>query len=318
MEINEEDNYPTPNEGETWEILDKGQFVEDGMIKYSVTVNCTKDDKTVLKKYTRCYRQERISRAVLERRNWTKFGKAANENYGDTSVVMDKPVFFELTNPELIRKNMEYHRQYCNEDDPNPLLSDHQPNKVTDMQNSHITCRYCKGFHFSYKCTNRTESNSSVNRNEEKKEEVNLDIAQIPLVPGKSTYVPSHKRHQNNNRNNNSNYQSKNSYGGRGRGSYSGSDRGRGRGRGGGGRDKPQVKAIKINNISVDTEKEEFEEICQQFGRTYKCNLISNQERGYAYAFVTYTREDNAEMAILELNGYRQDYCIWEAQWAAY
>lgn len=304
MEANQEDNYPTPYGGETWEILEKSRTVEDGMIKYSLLVNATKDGQTLLKKYTTVYRLERLHPKVLERRKWPKFGKAKNEDFSATTVVADKPVFFELTNPELIRKNLDYHRQYSRDDDTNPLLSDDSEKKpIIDAKKSHITCRYCKGSHFTHKCPNKSGSDSK-HVKEEKKEEVDLDKAQVPLAPTKTTYVPPHKRRQNNNsrQNDNKNSSYKDNYGG---------------GRGGQ-REKPQVKAIKINNISVDTTKEEFEQICQQYGRTYKCNLISKPDRGYAYAFVTYTRQDNAESAILDLNGYRHDYCVWEAEWAAY
>ena len=60
----------------------------------------------------------------------------------------------------------------------------------------------------------------------------------------------------------------------------------------------------------------EIRNICTGFGRIYRFKLITNHYG--AFAFVTYSTQEAADLAITELKQYRHDHTVWDTEWAKY
>lgn len=336
-----DDKYPIPSSGETWEILEQEQYFEDGCSKYSVLVNSTQNGETVLKKYTRVYKTVYNDEATRYK-NWKKFGAVKHHPMGfidkESTNVVEHPIFLELTHPELIKKYAKYHSQYSfNLLNPSSLST--STTKETPKK-SHIICRYCKGLHFSYKCSDKDNfTHLAENTIEPQPSNVDLNKAQMPLseTNNKSSYVPPHKRNRQqndtsnldkpennrpgNNRPGNDRNRNDRNRNGNDRNSNDRNRFGNDRNRNGNdrnGNDKSNVKGIKIDNIAIYSDEEDVKNICLQYGRIYKFKLIKREERGFSFAFVTYTSEASSEEAVKQLNGSRLDGCVWSTQWASF
>lgn len=353
-----EEYFPQPEKDEIWDIKDKKVFVEDNYLKYQVSVIITKkgQSKPINKRITRIYGKYHLPQTIIdslpencsdtlimnvlmeyqskkrieERKSWTKFGDALIRTEG-LSTVSTQDIFFELTHPELISKHPEYHAKYANNDKDKKKIT----SKITEK--AQIICKYCKGSHWSHKCSNKdmileikkiTDSDLST-LVENGPVQVDMSADQTPLKP---SYTNSRDRDNNrdgrDNRNNRDTRDNKGN-GGRQGGKYvppglrnnqqrNGDRQQRGNDRGGDRqqRDKPQVKGIKINNIVSYAESDEIRQICSNFGNIYRFKLIANNYG--AFAFVTYTRQDIADDAMSQLDNYRHENCIWGTEWAKY
>jgi translation initiation factor 3 subunit G len=126
--------------------VEEEQIIEDN--KY-ITIY-TKDKSGLITKHTKIYRIEtrkiKMPKAVIERRQWEKFGVSKGLPPGpdkaSTNIVYDE-VFFEFTNNNKIADDKE--------EDSGIFGSSNK---------SAVTCRHCGGNHWSIKCTNKGESGS--------------------------------------------------------------------------------------------------------------------------------------------------------------
>jgi uncharacterized membrane protein YgcG len=349
--------YPIPAPNETWNVLEKYNYHDDtdDYDKYVILANITKDKKTIQRKITKMYKNIlvptelkqklkgltpdkieskvynykeniRIQNAIAARRKWTKFGMTKGEAYDATTKVSDQDIFFELKHPELIENYPNYHHIY----------NDTKSQNTTEKSVNNITCRHCKGSHWSHGCPNRDRFDieldnikyKSIEKTNEIKPIIDVNDVQQPLKTG-SSYLPPHRRNKFNDTDERDSNNGRGRGSGRGRGRGSGGGRGYNSGRGGGrsynnrdGRgdfkkhDKEEVKGIKINNIAPYSDDEEVKEICLQYGRIYKFKLIKRE--AYAFCFVTYTRQDVADVAAEELKKIHLDSCVWNTEWAKY
>jgi hypothetical protein len=341
-----DDKYPSPDPSETWNVLEKYTYHDytDDYDKYVIVTEVTKNDKTVQKKITKMYRnilipnelkkelnqlsateaeakiyeykEERLRKHAIEkRRKWAKFGMAANEEYNSTTKVSEKDLFFELTNPNLIQKYPDYHHLYNDQKSSNII------EKPVTIGNK-IICRYCKGPHWTHNCHNKDKflnfEKAKTEPTNEIKQTTDVSEVQMPLKTG--SYVPPHRRGNNDRNgrgNNDRNGRSHNDRNGRSHNDRNGRSHNDRNGRPDYKKnDKEEVKGIKINNIAPYSDEEEIKNICLQYGRIYKFKLIKRQD--YAFCFITYTRQDVADVAIEELKNIHLDSCVWNTEWAKY
>lgn len=274
------------------------------------------------------YKEVMYEKIIKNRAQLTKFGTKST-NMETTTSVSDKPVFFELTHPDLIYKYSDYHEMFLKN-----KLSDEQSNQSTIKT---ISCRICKCPHWTSSCP--MKDSMPISQPDIPATEINLNEAQTPLLSKSqgrgSSYVPPHKRNQQGSNNDNSNNDRGDSRGRGGRGggrSGRGGRGGRGDGRGGGrgdrdDRDKPTVKTIKLTNIAIYTEEPEVKNFCLQYGNIYKFKYNQYKRRDRRTntesvesitVYITYTRQDNADTALEQLNGLHYDSCLWSAEWAAF
>lgn len=234
--------------------------------------------------------QQKINtiKKIKSREKWAKFGDALNiiENNG-CSMVAEHDTYFELTNQELRNKYSNYCSKYC----PNTLSNNLQDNESQSITSTpiigRITCKHCQGPHWSHGCTMR-------NKDTEKTDDIrNLHVQNIKdneqktNVSDKNSYVPPHLRGKKTYERFQTDYKNK---------------------------EKTIVRTIKLNNLSKDMTQDEVKSFCEKFGRIYKCIYKSNSNGGYAY--ITYTKQDIAELVINQLNGQKLDNAIISAEWA--
>lgn len=79
-----------------------------------------------------------------------------------------------------------------------------------------------------------------------------------------------------------------------------------------------QNTTIKISNLNNEVTKEILKELCSQFGKLLRVNIIYDHYRQVSrgYGFIKYRYRDDAEQALETLDGYRYYSMILSAQWA--
>jgi len=271
----EEDEAPLP-ESET---------VVSGGFKKIITYSRLPSGK--VEKKTRTFRQEkrktRVSKAVIDRRTWAKFGVSkglpAGTDPSSTNVVMDD-VFLTLSSEKKVSDDKE-------EEDPLKKLKG----------GSVVKCRYCGGDHWSTKCPFKDNLTLTKPEGAEKPGEEGAaggpggppDASGAPgAVNGASRYVPPSQR-----------------AGRPGRGGESMNN-------------QEESNTIRVTNISENTREEDLRDLFRGYGHMTRCYLATDRETGLArgFAFISFTRKDDAESAIAAVNGHGYDHLILQVEWA--
>mmetsp|Transcript_46412 Transcript_46412/g.108061 ORF Transcript_46412/g.108061 Transcript_46412/m.108061 type:complete len:280 (-) Transcript_46412:80-919(-) len=79
-----------------------------------------------------------------------------------------------------------------------------------------------------------------------------------------------------------------------------------------------QEASLRITNLSEDVREGDLQELFSQFGRLQRVYLAKHMDtmQSKGFAFVTYFRKEDAQMAIDKLNGHGYDSLILQVQWA--
>jgi len=79
-----------------------------------------------------------------------------------------------------------------------------------------------------------------------------------------------------------------------------------------------QEASLRITNLSEDVREGDLQELFSQFGRLQRVFLAKDLDtmQSKGFAFVTYFRREDAQMAIDKLNGHGYDSLIMQVQWA--
>lgn len=253
--------------------------------------------RTMVNDYMKSLESQR-QQMIESRKNVKKFGKSSTDMNTTTSVSKDD-VYLTLTHPELIKKYPNYHNLYANANDKDDVVAD-----IMKAVNTGL-CRVCKGAHFTHNCPKRsTESPQEKTEEKEKEKEkpaepVDLSQAQTPLRRSqtRAKYVPPHMRNRKNNEpprkyDNN---------------------------------DKPKVKTIRITNVAPYTEESYAKQECLKYGNIYNFKYFKNErydrdtKEKYIDSitlYVTYTKQEVADMALPYLGQTHCDSSVWSADWA--
>lgn len=332
--IHFEEYFPTlDSEHSEWDINARSSLRDENGVKFSIRIISPKKEVKIL---SRLYPNDNLPNSlkqdledpeyvskletychqmkIEDRRRWKPFGKAADdEDKKRTNRCED--TYFVLTNPELRGKYSDYCSKYC----PDTGIDDKE--QETKFK---INCKYCQGSHLSHTCALRPETKETDVTDTTMTSDATLTptstfSSNSTLSPGTGKYIPPHLK----NRIDNGDY---NDRGGRGNRGDRGNREGRGsrgsrggRGNRGGGRgryEKAKINAIKINNIVGYATEEEVKELCSSYGGIYKFS-IHGGDWG-KYAFVTYSRQEYADQALQELNGYRFENMFLAAEMASY
>lgn len=80
------------------------------------------------------------------------------------------------------------------------------------------------------------------------------------------------------------------------------------------------MQTICVQNISVETTEFDLESVFQTYGTIRRVNVIQKQSKDkankWAFAFVTFSRQSDAEAAMEALQAHKYDYMIWRLDWA--
>lgn len=233
----------------------------------------------------------RMSKAVLARRGWKKFGKCAKLPPGPEPGVT-------FTSHDNITLQLK-----CKKREDDTATEDDDPLRKLKTTDSVVTCSHCgERGHWSLKCPKRDAI--VVVQKSRPNEEPSASAPEDRRQGGEEAkYVPMHMR-------------------GRGAGERGGGDfRGGDRERKGGDvarSEEDSSNQIRVTNISEDTTESDLRDLFRRFGPTSRIYLAkdkgTHQSRGFA--FITYLNREDAQKAIDRLNGYGYGNLILHVEFA--
>ena len=79
-----------------------------------------------------------------------------------------------------------------------------------------------------------------------------------------------------------------------------------------------QPPRIHISNLSEEATEDDLQELCQYFGRVTRSQVVRDRDTGQSrgFAFVTFSKREDAERAVERLNGHGYQYLILEVAMA--
>eukprot|EP00053_Salpingoeca_punica_P015631 m.144388 g.144388 ORF g.144388 m.144388 type:complete len:285 (+) comp16767_c0_seq1:34-888(+) len=151
----------------------------------------------------------------------------------------------------------------------------------------HVTCRICKGDHWTTKCPYK-DNVALQPRTEEAGSPAEPAAAGGPAERTGGRYVPPSMR---------------------------GAAGGRGESMGSRGDDSATVR---VTNLSENTREEDVRELFRQYGTITRVYLASDRDTGQCrgFAFVSFLRKEDAQKAIDNINGHGYDHLILRVEWS--
>ncbi|KZV76620.1 translation initiation factor 3, RNA-binding subunit [Peniophora sp. CONT] len=259
------------------------------VIEYSVNdegkkVKITRKTKRVLQKAA-------VPHAVAERQSWAKFGEEKGHKPGpdNATTTIGENVYLKLS---AGNKSSE----------PEPTPESTMKANLQKAGAGKLTCRLCKGSHFTAKCPYKDSL-------------AGLDGAQLEAPPpgddddgtaapaagaapggasagGPSKYVPPSMR-----------------AGARGAGESMNRP-------GGGNRD--DLPTLRVTNISEDVQEQDLRDLFGTFGRVARVYVGRDRETGIGkgFAFISYEDRTHAQKAMDKMHGRGYDSLILNVQWS--
>ncbi|XP_074364864.1 uncharacterized protein LOC141705895 isoform X2 [Apium graveolens] len=236
----------------------------------------------------------RVSKHVVQRRAWTKFGDALDEGVGaNLTMVSTEAIFLERPAPYgtcCFLPQVAFYKLLCKLVDM--LLTGskvEESNSTTELRTGGalMVCRTCgkKGDHWSARCPYK-DLNQPIETFSEKPG--TSDVISANGVT-KAAYVPPNLR--------------------RGAERTSGSDM----------RRRTEENSVRVTNLSEDTREADLNELCRNIGPVTRTYVSTDQRTGVCrgFGFVNFLNREDAEKAIKVLNGYGYDNLILHVEWAA-
>jgi len=260
--------------------LPRGSETFDKGMKIVTEFQYNKENK--IEKVVRTFKVERrlVSKSVATRKAWKKFGDCENDKPGPNAA------------STFVSEDIQI--QYISgKDDVDK--AEESPFDKLKLEKGLVKCRICGGDHWSIGCPYK---NSSTKLKPDEKLEppsamagggsggMNDDKGKNP--PGR--YVPPSLR--------------EGAAGKRPDGSYSGV--------------RADVAAIRVSNLPPNTTEKDLEKLIIPFGPIAKLFLAKERNTGVCkgFAYIHYKNKDDAQRAILYLNGYGYDHLILSVDWS--
>jgi len=235
-------------------------------------------------KIYRTFRLEKqlVSKGVVERKKWTKFGQSKKDPPGPnaytTVVADDVQMQFLSTDNNGVDQSAE----------KDPLEEAKAQGKGV------IRCRFCGDSHFSAKCPYKDVGLPPLDNAPSR---INAAATDDSLLDGKKDsenkpgiFVPPALR------------------GGNRRGETMMSQANR-----------KDDATIRVSNLPESMSETDMQELCAPFGKIERIFLAKDRATGVCkgFAFVTFTSRDVAQRALVSLNGYGYDHLILNVEWSA-
>jgi len=265
-------------------------FDENKGIKTIIEYKINDDNKKV--RVVKTYRVEtrKVSKSLAKRKAWKKFGAAVKDppgpNPANTIVAEDVYMSFVHT------KEAANQQEKGDEQDPLARLKGQQ---------RLVSCRYCKGDHWSKECPHKDKLEAL---QEMKKtgpgvpEGAGGPVAGGPpgaggpggLKLGGGKYVPPSMRDG----------------AGKGRGESMQSNR------------RDESATIRVTNLSEDTRESDLQELFEPFGNIQRIFLAKDKVTGQSkgFAFINFYNKKDAATAIANVSGFGYDHLILNVEWA--
>ncbi|CAN0923674.1 Eukaryotic translation initiation factor 3 subunit G [Linum grandiflorum] len=219
----------------------------------------------------------RLSRRAVERRSWAKFGDAVHEDVGARLTM--------VSTEEIL---LERPRAPGTKAEENKMGGDNlsQLGKAGAVL---MLCRTCgkKGDHWTSRCPYKDLS-APTESFIDKPPTSSDGAGGAAAAPGKASYVPPSMRP--------------------GAERSVGSDM----------RRRNDENSVRVTNLSEDTREQDLKELFLPFGHVTRTYVAIDQKTGVSrgFGFVNFANKEDAERAILKLNGYGYDNLILRVEWA--
>ncbi|KAL0587190.1 hypothetical protein ABG067_003248 [Albugo candida] len=240
----------------------------------------------ITKKVQRVEEIHRISKRVLERKNWKKFGAALQGNDSNVTYPSNETVYMEDPNADQIL----------------PGEKREEESVFAGVKGaSIITCRHCGivGDHWTLKCpykdTPPGEIPTGINSGADEDTKADADTTESTTESslsrafggGPDKYVPPNLRNR-------------------------GDDKGESYA------NDTDNATLRVTNISPDTCEDDLYELFRVFGHVLRVYLARDREtlQSRGFAFVSFARVEDAERALDKLQGYGYDHLILKLEWA--
>lgn len=252
-------------------------------IKTIIEYKLNDDNKKV--RVVKTYRVEtrRVSKSLVKRKAWKKFGGAAKDppgpNSSNTIVAEDVYMSFVHTKEAAHKEDKG--------DDGDPLA------RLKGQQRL-VSCRYCKGDHWSKECPHKDKLEAL----QEMKKGADGPPGGADGPPGAGgagmkmpggKYVPPSMRD-----------------GAKRGGESMQSNR------------RDEASTIRVTNLSEDTRESDLQELFEPFGNIQRIFLakdkITGQSKGFA--FINFYNRKDAATAIANVSGFGYDHLILNVEWA--
>jgi len=257
------------------EITTSTEYAEDGSILKTVVEYKTNDkgQKVKVIKKIRVFKTNvKVNMKVEERKKWRKFGECrdlpAGPEPGITTV--GDEIFIEHTGESDQKKDVA----------PGPAIS--------------VTCRKCKGDHWTVKCPYKDKIDIPMSV----EKDLSAQLSAASLGGGESgKYRPPGARSREG---------PPSSGGGGGPTDSSGRPR------------RDEYATIRVSNLSEDTKESDINELFRGFGPISRIYLAKDKSTGLSkgFAFVSFIQKKDAAKAIEKLSGYGYDHLILRVDWA--
>ncbi|ELT93683.1 hypothetical protein CAPTEDRAFT_160910 [Capitella teleta] len=240
------------------------------------------DDKKVKVVRTFKIEKRKVSKSIATRKAWKKFGAAEKDAPGPnpSNTIISEDVIIQFVHSK---------DSQLNDNDEDPL------NKIKGQKM--VSCRICKGDHWTTKCPYKDSLAPLQESLDEKKKDGDAVDAAPGAPPGGAAaakapggkYVPPNLRDGGNRR-------GESMMGGR----------------------KDESATIRVTNLSEDTREADLQELFKPFGNISRIYLAKDKVTGQSkgFAFINFHRREDAARAIQGISGFGYDHLILNVEWA--
>jgi len=259
-------------------------FDEAKGLKTIIEYKLNDDNKKV--RVVKTYRVEtrKVSKSLAIRKSWKKFGGAAKDPPGPnpSNTIVAEDVYMQFVHTKEAANQSE------KSDDQDPLA------RLKGQQRL-VSCRYCKGDHWSKECPHKDKL--------EQLQELKKSGPGVPEGPGPAGAPPA---------------------GGPGKlggGKYvppSMRDGAKGRGESMQANRRDESATIRVTNLSEDTREGDLQELFEPFGNIQRIFLAKDKVTGQSkgFAFINFYNRKDAATAIANVSGFGYDHLILNVEWA--
>jgi len=251
------------------------EYSDDGCVKTVIEYKVNDENKKV--RVTKTYKIEvkKVNISIARRKKLKKFGESAADLPGPNShtTILAEEVHIQFV-----------HNKENQKDD-----TERDPLEKLKQQQKLVTCRYCKGDHWSKQCPykDKLEEIESISKDRKPVDE-SAPPASLQSKGG-AKYVPPSMREGANKR-----------------GESMGSNR------------RDEAATIRVTNLSEDTRETDLQELFHPFGPIQRIFLAKDKVTGQSkgFAFINFIYKKDAQSAIEAISGYGYDHLILNVEWA--
>ncbi|KAH9478039.1 Eukaryotic translation initiation factor 3 subunit G [Psilocybe cubensis] len=263
------------------------EFVDENGVRTTIEYAFNEEGKIVktTRRTKRTLQKSVVDHAVAERQKWAKFGLEKNNKPGPDRATT-------TVGENVVLKLSAGNKHAETEQAPEEAMK----NKVKAAGAGKVSCRLCKGDHFTAKCPYKDTlgglENTDTGAGPDDDTGAGPDISAPAAVGGK--YVPPSMR------------------------GAAGGARGPGESMRGAGGNRDDLPTLRVTNISEDTQENDLRELFGVFGRVARVYVGRDRETGAGkgFAFVSFEDKANAQKAIDKVHGRGYDNLILSVQWS--